>query len=186
MRRRVEILFSLSVAVALIAACSKEAPEKLSVATTQGVPDEEFTDFVTQESDSGMVQWKLTAPKADRFSKRRLILLTNPVIEFYDKEGKPQTTLVSDAGEYSEESRDMLAFGNVVVRSVEGDILETDSLLWDNAIDKIKSNSFVKLTRGNDVLTGWGLECDPNLNSVNIQRDVEALILDESGQMVRE
>jgi LPS export ABC transporter protein LptC len=167
-------------------ACSQESPEKVSVQTRQDMPDEEFTDFVTQESDSGRVQWKLTAPKADRFSKRKLVLLENPVIEFYDKEGNLQTTLVSKVGEYSEETRDMLAFGDVVVRSVDGDQLETDSLLWSNTRDKILSNSFVKLTRGSDVVTGWGLECDQNLNSVDIKRDVEATISDESGQMVKE
>jgi LPS export ABC transporter protein LptC len=186
MRRLVRVLFMLSLAATLLSACSKEAPEKAVVAGGRGAPDEEFTDFVTQESDSGLVQWKLMAPKADRYSKRKLILLENPVIEFYDKEGKPKTTLVSDSGEYSEDTHDMLAYGNVVVRSVEGDVLETDSLLWDNARDKILSNSFVKLTRGNDVLTGYGLDCDPNLNSVDIQRDVQALIRDENGAMVRD
>lgn len=186
MLRPVRTLFSLCVIAMFATSCQQESPEKVVVWTDQGLPDEEFTDFVTQESDSGMVQWRLTAPKADRFSKRKLIRLENPVIEFYDKEGNPRTTLVSESGEYSEETRDMLAFGNVVVRSVDGDVLETDSLLWSNERDRILSNSFVKLTRGDDVLTGWGLECDPNLNWVNIKRNVEATIRDESGEIVRE
>ena len=166
----------------LFSACSKEAPENLAL-TNEKSPDEVFTDFVTMESDSGMVQWKLTAPRANRYNKERLVMLENPVIEFFDKEGKRQTTLISDAGEYSEETRDMLAFGNVQVESVDGDVLETDSLFWNNELDKIFSNSFVKLTRGRDVITGYGLECDPNLNSVDIKRDVQATIIDERGEI---
>jgi LPS export ABC transporter protein LptC len=164
--------------------CSEETSENLTVANDKS-PDEVFTDFVTLESDSGMVQWKLTAPKANRYNKEKLVMLENPVIEFFDKEGKRQTTLVSDAGEYSEETRDMLAFGNVQVESVEGDVLETDSLLWNNELDKILSNSFVRLTRGRDVITGIGLECDPNLNSVDIKKDVKAMIVDETGEIRR-
>jgi LPS export ABC transporter protein LptC len=157
-------------------------PEQVAV-KKEHIPDEVFTDFVTMESDSGRVQWKLTAPTANRYNKEKLVKLETPVIEFFDKEGALQTTLVSEAGEYSEESRNMLAFGNVEVVSVGGDRLETDSLFWDNRRDKILSNSFVKLTRGRDVITGRGLECDPNLNSVDIKQDVRATIIDESGEV---
>ena len=117
----------------------------------------------------------------NRFSKRKVVLLENPIIEFFDNEGNIQTKLNSDAGEYSEENGDMLAYGNVIVRSVEGDVLETDSLMWVNTEDKIVSNSFVKLTRGRDVITGYGLECEPDLNSVDIKRDVKATIVDQEG-----
>ena len=107
-------------------------------------------------------------------------MLQAPNVEFFDKEGKLQTTLTAEHGEYSEDKHDMVAYGNVRVESVEGDVLETDSLFWNNEKDKILSNSFVKLTRGRDVMTGYGLECDPNLNSVDIKRDVHAKIIDET------
>ena len=166
----------------LLAACSKESSNE--IAFDRGdVPDEVIMDFETTESDSGLALWKLTAPKADRFTDKKLILLDKPRIEFFDENGAHITTLISDLGEYSIETRDMLAFGNVRVETVDGDILETDSLLWLNGRDKIISNSFVKLIRGRDVVTGYGLECDPNLNSVDIKRDVKATIIDEAGEV---
>ena len=182
MRGRTSLVAVGLLVLSLLTACSKQEPDKAMV-TTGDVPDEVFTDFTTQESDSGLVQWRLSAPRANRFSKLKVIMLENPVIEFFNKEGKRETTLISDAGEYSEETRDMVAFGNVEVRSMEGDILETDSLFWRSSQDKILSNSFVKLTRGDDVITGYGLECDPNLNSVDIKRDVKAMIIDETGEV---
>jgi LPS export ABC transporter protein LptC len=172
----------LVVAGLSLAACSQEPPEQVTV-QKEHVPDEVFTDFVTMESDSGRVQWKLTAPRANRFNKEKRVILENPIIEFFDNEGARRTTLVSEAGEYSEETRNMLAYGDVEVKSVDGDLLETDSLFWDNKRDKILSNSFVKLTRGRDVITGRGLECDPNLNSVDIKKDVRATIIDEAGEV---
>jgi len=170
------------VGFALLAGCSEEpAPPQYADVTNSDVPDEEFTDFVTQESDSGRAQWKLRAPKAQRYSKKKLIILDHPVIDFYDRDGNHTTTLIADAGEYSEETRDMLAFGNVNVRHVDGDVLETDSLFWNYEDDRIQSNSPVKLTRGRDVITGVGLVCDPGLNSVDIKSDVRATILGEDG-----
>ena len=103
----------------LLASCSEDVHEEVTGEAVRS-PDEVFTDFVTMESDCGRVQWRLRAPRANRYTKEKLILLDNPIIEFFDKEGMLQTTLESDAGEYSEATRDMLAFGNVVVIAVFG------------------------------------------------------------------
>ncbi|MDH3215549.1 MAG: LPS export ABC transporter periplasmic protein LptC [Candidatus Krumholzibacteria bacterium] len=184
MHRRISWLCCVLLFGLMLSACSSDTTEELA-SSNEKSPDEVFTDFVTLESDSGLVQWKLSAPRANRYSKEKLVLLENPVIEFFSAEGELQTTLVSQSGEYSEETRDMLAFGNVQVESVDGDKLETDSLFWNNKLDKILSESFVKLTRGKDVITGRGLECDPNLNSVDIKRDVRAIIIDERGEIAQ-
>ncbi len=180
MRWSTRILYYVTLIGFLLVSCTSDTPNEIAFQKDE-MPDEVFTDFVTQESDSGVVLWKLTAPRANRFSKKKLVIMENPVIEFFDKDGHLTTTLESKVGEYSEESQDMLAFGDVVVTSVDGDVLETDSLLWKNVEDKIISNSWVKLTRGRDVITGIGLECAPDLSAVDIKRNVEATIIDTAG-----
>ncbi len=163
-----------------VAACGEEPSG--NVAFEKGTsPDEVFEDFVTQESDSGRIRWKLTAPLASRFKARNLMLMDNPKIEFYNRVGELETTLTSDKGEYYEDTRDMLSYGNVVVVSTNGDALETDSLLWVNKRNKIISHCFVTLKRGQDILTGVGLECEQDLSSVDIKEQVEAKIVDEKG-----
>lgn len=176
-------VFALLAAVFFVA-CANDAPDDVVLEGGDSeLPSEVFEDFVTQETDSGLVKWRLTAPRARRFNKRGLLKLERPTIEFFDANGKPKTKLVSDAGEYIEEDRNMLAYGNVVIHTVEGDVLETDSLLFVRARNKIVSNSHVKLTRENDIVTGVGLECDPDLTSVNILSDVQARIIDDEGEI---
>lgn len=145
------------------------------------IPDEIITGFVTEQTDSGYLEWRLSAPVARRFNKKKVFLMDNPTIQFFDEHGQLKTTLVSEKGEYSQETHDMLAYGNCVGTSLEGDVLETDSLRYLNVEDKIVSNSFVRLTRGDNVMTGWGLEADNRLSSVDIKRDVKATIVDEEG-----
>jgi LPS export ABC transporter protein LptC len=170
-------------AVAVAAAgCAEERTETVVIEKGR-TPDEVFADFVTQETDSGLVRWKLTAPRASRFKDKQLVVLDRPTIVFYDQAGAVRTTLVSDAGEYDEAKRDMLAFGHVVVTSVDGDVLETDSLVWDNTQKMILSDSFVKLKRGRDVITGYGLECRDDLGTVDIKRNVNATVVDEEGEI---
>jgi LPS export ABC transporter protein LptC len=165
-------------ASALVVGCSGESSQQGTPDNSE-VPDEVVTDFTTAETDSGRVAWTLTAPNAYRYNERNIFLMDDPKIEFFDKFGNLQTTLTSDKGEYFQTSRDMLAYGNVIVVSVEGDVLETDSLRYVNADDRIVSDSRVKITRGRNVTTGVGLRCDHNLNSVEILRDVQAVIIDD-------
>lgn len=184
MRRRRDgygALILTMAAFVLLASCQKKSVEETPVQTSQ-IPDETVTDFQTQESDSGRVRWTLHAPRADRYNSRNVFVMNDPRIEFYDKMGNLQTTLTADNGEYSLDTHDMLAYGNVVAVTFKGEVLETDSLRYLNDTDKIVSDGFVKITRGKDVLTGIGLECDHALNAVDIKKDVHARITEENGK----
>jgi len=177
--RQTRKVVTVAFAAALMAlGCGEELPEQ-EASRSADIPDEVVTDFVTSETDSGLVAWTLTAPKANKYNARKLFVMDRPTIEFFDDFGTLQTTLTSDFGEFYQDSRDMLAYGNVVVVSVDGDVLETDSLRYVTADDKIVSDSRVKLTRGKDVLTGIGLECDHKLSSVDIKKDVKAIIVED-------
>lgn len=182
MRRRVERAVVLALAaVVTLAACERRETGETATEVVK-IPDETVMDFATQESDSGRVQWTLKAPRADRYVDRNVFVMDDPTIEFYDKMGNLQTTLTADKGEYLLDTHDMLAYGNVVAVSFKGEVLETDSLRYLNEADKIVSDSFVKLTRGRDVITGIGLECDHTLDSVEIKKDVHAVVIQEDGK----
>jgi LPS export ABC transporter protein LptC len=172
------LLLVLAASLLLAGGCSEDLPE-VGTADNSKVPDEVVVDFTTAETDSGRVAWTLTAPEAYKFNTRKVFLMEHPRIDFYDEFGNLQTTLTSDKGEYFETSRDMLAYGNVVVLSMDGDVLETDSLRYVNVEDRIVSDSRVKITRGRNITTGIGLRCDHKLSSVEILRDVEATIVDD-------
>jgi len=178
--RRVDAWLAIIAVLAL--ACSEKKPKTVQV-TNSGAPDETIAEFVTQETDSGRVQWKLAAPRATRYQARNVFLLEHPTIEFFDEMGNLQTTLTATNGEYSTISHDMLAYGNVVATSTKGEILETDSLRYLNEKDKIVSDSHVKLTRGRDVITGIGMEADHTLDSVDIKRNMRARIVEEDGKL---
>jgi LPS export ABC transporter protein LptC len=153
---------------------------------TADVPDQEFSDFKTSESDSGLVRWILKAPVARIYSARKLLVTDTPHIEFFDKQGVLVSVLTSNKGEYNQVTHDLTALGHVVVTSREGYVLETESLVWVNGPGEIHSEDFVKFTRGTDVLTGNGLRGDPGLRDVEIQRNVKAYLRDENGLLQEE
>ncbi len=189
MRSRLERLAVIGVILAVAASCDRAARQRTTPA--DALPDEVIRGFVTEETDSGRVQWRLSSPAATRYHGRNEFMMERPRIEFFDDRGGLRTVLEADSGRYDQLSRDLLAWGHVVVTASRGDVLETDSLHYVNARDVVETDAWVRLTRGNDVVTGYGLECDRDLTEVHIRRDMRARIVEppsdtESGTGTKE
>ena len=180
-RRKIFIIpLVIFIVTALIGSCDESGRQERSLGT--GVlADQEFTDFVTMESDSGVVQWKLVAPVARVYDARNLLVTETPTISFFDEAGEVSSVLTADKAEYNKISHDLTALGNVVVTSREGYVLETESLVWLNTVEQIHTEDFVKVTRGKDILTGYGFQGYPELKNIDIKRDVRAWLKDEEG-----
>jgi len=176
---------ALAALVALSGSCERGDRSRGNIATAD-VPDQEFSDFTTVESDSGRVRWRLIAPVARLYNARKLLAADEPHIEFYDATGMLTSVLTADKGEYNQVTHDLTALGRVVITSQDGYVLETESLVWVNQLNEIHSENFVTFTRGRDVLTGYGLRGDPELRNVEIQRDVKAYLRDDDGLLRQE
>jgi LPS export ABC transporter protein LptC len=175
----------LACLAALVVSCEGKDKGQGSLATAD-IPDQEFSDFTTQESDSGLVRWILKAPVARVYNERKLLVTDDPRIEFFDRQGVLTSVLTSDKGEYNQVTHDLTALGHVVVTSEEGYVLETESLVWVNGLGEIHSEDFLKFTKGADVFTGYGFRGDPELRDVEILRDIKAYLRDEDGSLREE
>ncbi len=178
------LVLCAALAAAAVSCDQGERPQR-TLGTTE-MADQEFTDFTTIESDSGRVKWILEAPVARYYNTRKLLVTDDPRITFYDENGEVSSVLTADKGEYNQETHDLTALGNVVVTSAEGYTLETESLVMIRELGEIHSEDFVKVTRGDDVLTGYGFEGYPELKNVDIKRDVRAYLRDEDGLVEKE
>jgi LPS export ABC transporter protein LptC len=184
-REKTAILLLCAALAAAAVACGQNDRPQRSLGTTE-MADQEFSDFRTMESDSGLVKWVLEAPVARVYNLRKLLVTDNPRITFYDENGEVSSVLTAETGEYNQETHDMTALGNVVVTTIEGYTLETESLVMIRELGEIHSEDFVKVTKGNDVLTGYGFQGYPELKNVDIKRDVRAYLRDEEGLIDRE
>jgi LPS export ABC transporter protein LptC len=183
-RMKAEI-FLICLALAAALSCGQGDRPQRSLGTTE-MADQEFADFTTMESDSGRVKWILEAPVARVYNIRNLLVTDDPRITFYDENGEITSVLTADKGEYNQETHDLTALGNVVVTTKEGYTLETESLIMIRELGEIHSEDFVKVTKGNDILTGYGFQGYPELKNVDIKRDVRAYLRDEEGLIDQE
>ena len=97
-------------------------------------------------------------------------------IDFLDSLGGVNSNLVGDSGVIRETNNTLLVFGEVVVITKDSAQLETDFLRWNPDRGKIETDAFVRLTRGEDVVTGWGMEADPDLGRLRILSQVSGSV----------
>jgi LPS export ABC transporter protein LptC len=174
----------LAALLATVSGC--ERPDSSPPASPE-VPDEVVRQFTLTETVKGELRWKLTAASAATYRNVGSIRASDVAIEFYDQAGKPYSHLTAREGEIRTSTNDMAARGNVVVTTVTGTRVETQSLRFLNRAQRIVSDERVTVRRGGDVLTGIGFDSDPSLDHFEFHRQVRAQVSSPSGRLrVRE
>ena len=163
-----------------------ESPRMSSVPAAGELPDQEVSDFEATETDLGAIQWKMYARSAATYRARNRVVARGLRIDFFDEQGKRASTLTAREGEMNDMTHDMTARGEVVIQTTEGTRMTTDQLQFFNKRQRIQTESFVRVDRRGDVLTGWGFESDPQLKDFQFKRQVKATVHTRSGGTVEQ
>ena len=118
-------------------------------------------NVVIERSDSGMLVAKLIAPVMRSVDDEDSTLLEFPngfIAYMYDGDTAPTSMIRGDYGVNYERQGMVLAKYNVVVENLETqEVLETESLFWDQKRKKIFTSNFVKITSPEKVIFGDSL-----------------------------
>ncbi len=170
------LLLAVVAMVAMTGCKSRTAPTP--DASDLQMPDQEARDFTLTETSEGTKNWTLWASHASMYNAKNLVDARVIRIEFFDSKGKRYSTMVADQGLVDQRTNNLEAVGRVRVVTETGVHMETDSLHWTNSTQKIISDAFVKVTRNQDIVTGYGFESDPNLDHFHLKREVRAEVRD--------
>ena len=119
----------------------------------------------------GDTQWILHADSASVFRERKRVEADRVRVDFYENDDHV-SVLTSETGVLNQATDDLEARGDVKVLTDEGELLETEVLFWDHRRSRIHTDAFVKMTSGENVLTGIGLETDPALNDFELKSEI--------------
>jgi lipopolysaccharide export system protein LptC len=106
-------------------------------------PEQETEAYHTRQTRAGVAVWELWGDRAE------------------------------NTAEVDQQTEFTTARGNVVVVNQDGDQLESEVLHWNPNEQLIHTEEFVRFTRGDQILTGYGMDTDPDLTNVNIHRQFE-------------
>jgi len=169
----------------LIFSCSSKVASDIptDLLTTKKTPSVEATDFETFYTDSGVVRYFLKTPKLLMFQQEK-----DPYKEFpegfhlqqFDQNKKTISELSANYGKNLEREQKWLATGNVVMVNIKGDTLRTEELVYLINEDKIYSDKFVHIIRGDQDITGTGgFESDSQMTKWTFKKTKGHILVEE-------
>ena len=167
---RVRLLCILLGLTALLG-CQHRASETVLEEASE-LPSQEGWDSKLIITQNGRKQAVVHYGHMQKFNSRRISYFDEGVeVDFFNRYGDHTSHLTSNAGEYHENTEDVIGIGNVVVVSDSGTTLHTERLRWDQRREKILSDTVVMVTTtAQDTLYGIGFESEPDLSQWIIQQ----------------
>ncbi len=157
-------IFTAGIAImafsASLSSCKNDVQTVLSLDVVDTLPQLTAREVEIYYSERAKVQIKLVSPYVvNKVEEEPLLYFPEGfTVFFYDSLMNLQSTISADYGISYEKKKSMEARHNVVVENLQkGEKLNTEELFWDRSKQIIYSNKFVKLTTGEQVITGDGL-----------------------------
>lgn len=172
-------LIGLALLAMLLVGCSQKTlseADSSDLVDSILMPDSEVRGATIYLYDRQDVTSEIRADMIRRFEAIDSTMAYVLDIDLFDSLGQISSNLVGDSGVIRETSNELEVFGQVVVVTQDSARLETDYLKWDPKVGKITSDAFVKFTRHGDIMTGWGMEADPDLGRLVILSSVSGSV----------
>ncbi len=122
-------------------------------------------------SDSAVVKAVMTSPEMRVLhdSTQNYEFPKGVLIVFYDESGKESHRIVSDYAIQREKEKTTTFRKNVVVTAINGDIVKTEELIYDENSDTFYNHTLITAYSKNDNLQGSSFTSDGNFKNINIE-----------------
>jgi LPS export ABC transporter protein LptC len=118
-------------------------------------------------SDSAMVRVRITSPLLHNFTDKtnpRQEFPTGVKVDFLNQATIVQSTLTAKTATRYPEKGQVIARDSVVMVTAKKEKLETEELTWDEKTAKIRTDKFVKVSKPDEVIYGFGLEAEQDFS----------------------
>lgn len=169
---RAVLLPVIALVVALGAACGgdkrlegSQVPDMLDSA------EQVAFGFRTLITDGGLLRAEIFGDTALFTNQNTRIALRGVTGDFFGATGSKEATATAARGLFDTRASTFEAWGDVVITSVDGRVLRTPMIRYDQSRNQVFSDSAFTLTEpGEREMRGVGFRADPNLNAVEVLR----------------
>lgn len=174
---RTPFVLALSVAAVLGAAACGDVQEPERTGASDAMldsADHVAFGFRANVTDGGVLRAEIFADTALFMDQNTRANLRQVSGDFFGATGAKEATMVGRVATFDTRTQNLEGWGDVVITSVDGRVLRTPQIRYDQRLNEISSDSsFVLSEPGNKVTRGVGFTADPNLTVVRIKQFVE-------------
>ena len=155
----------------LVPGCEEKIRPSVVAVNQTEIPSQESWNSTVTFTDSGKVKAILWSGHIASYAPRQFTLLSESIhVDFFDEFEHHTSLLTARRGKVDDRTQDFAAYENVVVISDSGTTLRTDSLYWDNATRRIRTEAFVDIVSPTEHIMGHGMVSDQGLKNYTIFR----------------
>lgn len=164
------ILFLM--AISGLFACSNTEQEAFDPGDLSNKPDHSLATINIDLADSTSRKAHIKADSAFVFVKDKLTKMKHNIeVIIFSTSNKPMLTLTADSVIIDDNTKNMTAFGKILVKSDEqATTMQTSKLDWDNTNRIVYTKEYVKIVSPREVLQGYGFESDEKLSYYKIYK----------------
>lgn len=177
-------VLTIMITAIVVLSCSNEKAEIEHVTINENFPNEVSENVTLFYSDSAKVKVRLKTPLMENYYRGEdsySEFKQGIDVEFYSDSGTVESTINANYAKYYSERGIMVAEDDVEVVNIDGDILNSEHLVWNRNDEQITSDAFVKITTEDEIIYGNGLVANENFSSYSIQ-DIKGIISIEEGE----
>ena len=160
-------MIATAAAVAFVVYSCKGKLAEAADLNLEETPVQVVDDMFMQQTENGMVKMRAEAPRMEKYEKDSLDYELFPdgfFVYGFDEAGKLETEIVADNARHKKfkAGRETWeAYGNVVIKNlINQEVMETDTLYWDQKEEKIYTHCYVKMYSPQGFMQGYGMESD--------------------------
>ncbi len=165
-------MMATAAAVSFIVYSCKGKLGEAEVLNLKETPVQIVNDMFIVQSKNSEMQMRAQAPLMEKYENDSLSYELFPEGFFvygYDETGKLETEIVADNAKhvkYDDGRETWEAYGNVVVKNlINKEVMETDTLYWDQEKELIYTHCYVQLYSPEGFIQGYGMESDQRARS---------------------
>lgn len=174
-------MIATATAVAFVVYSCKGKLGKAEAKSLEESPMQTVDGMLVVHSENGKIQMRMEADVMERYQKDSVSYELFPAgfsVLAYTEEGLLETQIVSDQAKHLkfEDGRESWeAYGNVVVKNlIKQEVMETDTLYWDQKNEKIYTHCYVKMYSPSGFMQGYGMESDQRARNSIIFRPFDS------------
>ena len=156
----------LGVCSVFFAGCRNDAMYSNAVIDRKLIPVLEADTVTTLVSDSGVIQYRVTAAQWQVFDKAEPAYWEFPsglYLEKFDESLAVKLSIQSNYAHYDCDNEVWLLRGDVHSLNIEGEEFFTPELYWEQKTGRVHSDSSIKIVQKNLILQGVGFESNQSL-----------------------
>ncbi|MGM9736268.1 MAG: LPS export ABC transporter periplasmic protein LptC [Candidatus Cryptobacteroides sp.] len=189
---KVRMIATATAVAFIVYSCKGKLAEADSLVLDE-TPVQTVEGMFVVHTENGLIQMRMEADLMERYENDTLSYELFPkgfAVYGYTDEERLETEIVSDNArhlKYKDGREKWEAFGNVVVKNlIKQEVMETDTLYWDQQNEKIYTDCYVRMYSPDGFMQGYGMESDQRARNSILRKPFNSygIVVQDSTQVL--